>query len=411
MYHYYAANKEHETVTMKPSVVKAMVLMTVIFMDILTGMEFDLFVPSFPQMQSHFHLSPIWVEALLSVNFTGYCLSLFFVGGLADRYGRKPIILLGLIIFTIGSVLCLCSLSFGVILAGRFLQGVGVAAPAILSFLIIADAYSLKEQQFLMAMLNSSLNTAAGIAPVIGSYLTLYFHWQGNFIALLLLGLIALAMTLLFIPFHPLPKQKESLSLRGYLPILQSKPLMLLIINILFIIVPYWIFGGMSPLLYIKAFGVSLAHFGYYQGVLALVFALGSLCYGLLLKHREYKQKTMLFITMQIFIASFVVIGGLTYFNSANPLLITLAILIFVIGQIIPSTILYPLCLNYMPHAKGRVSAIIQGGRLIVTAIALEIAGYVYQGTFQNIGILISVFILFSIITLFMVMRRPELNT
>src|SRR3990167_7273794 len=47
---------------MKNSFVKILVLVTVIFMDILTGMEFDLFVPSFPQLQSHFNLSPFWVE-------------------------------------------------------------------------------------------------------------------------------------------------------------------------------------------------------------------------------------------------------------------------------------------------------------------------------------------------------------
>ena len=92
---------------MTQPIAKVMVLITVILMDLLAGMEFDLFVPSFPELQSHFSLSPFWIEALLSVNFVGYCLSLFFVGGLADRYGRKPIILLGLIIFTIGSVLCL----------------------------------------------------------------------------------------------------------------------------------------------------------------------------------------------------------------------------------------------------------------------------------------------------------------
>src|SRR4029079_3491274 len=137
---------------------KHMIFITVIIMDLLTGMEFDLFVPSFPQIQNHFHLTPSWVEALLSVNFIGYCVSLFFVGGLADRYGRKPIILLGLITFVIGSMLCLSISSYNLLFMGRLLQGVGIAAPAILSFLIIADSYPLKEQQFLMAMLNGSLN-------------------------------------------------------------------------------------------------------------------------------------------------------------------------------------------------------------------------------------------------------------
>ncbi len=77
---------------MRPKLAKIMMLMTVILMDLLAGMEFDLFVPSFPELQTQFHLSPFLVETLLSINFIGFCLSLFFVGSLADHYGRKPII-------------------------------------------------------------------------------------------------------------------------------------------------------------------------------------------------------------------------------------------------------------------------------------------------------------------------------
>jgi DHA1 family bicyclomycin/chloramphenicol resistance-like MFS transporter len=135
------------------------VLLTIILMDLLAGMEFDLFVPSFPELQSQFSLSPFWVEALLSVNFIGYCLGLILVGGLADRYGRKPVILFGLIIFVIGSIFCLWGVSYQFLLVGCFLQGIGIAAPAILSFLIISDIYSLKQQQFFMAMLNGVKNT------------------------------------------------------------------------------------------------------------------------------------------------------------------------------------------------------------------------------------------------------------
>src|ERR1700722_16398100 len=121
---------------MKQAFAKGMVIATIILMDLLAGMEFDLFIPSFPELQSQFSLSPFWVEALLSVNFAGFCLSLFFVGSLADRYGRKPIIVLGLMIFIIGSFFCLWATSYQYLLTGRFLQGVGIAAPATLCFLI-----------------------------------------------------------------------------------------------------------------------------------------------------------------------------------------------------------------------------------------------------------------------------------
>lgn len=394
---------------MKNSFVKILILVTVIFMDILTGMEFDLFVPSFPQLQSHFNLSPFWVEALLSVNFIGYCLSLFFVGGLADHYGRKPIILLGLTIFILGSALCLYPSSYFFLILGRFLQGIGIAAPAILSFLIIADSYPLKEQQFLMAILNGSLNIAVAISPVIGSYLTLYFHWQGNFLALLLLGLITLFVTIFFIPFLKTSLNDPASSLSGYGSIVKSKPLMLLITNILFIFVPYWIFVGMAPLLYIKDLNVNLTYFGYYQGVLAFVFAIGSILYGLIIRAANFDQKKMLNVSMQILMISLAIITIVTLVDSKNPLIITLAFLPFIISQIIPSVILYPLSLNFLPHAKARVSAIIQGARLILTAFGLQIAGYFYQQSFQSIGIVLICFIVVALITLFFVINNSEL--
>ncbi len=392
---------------MKQSFANGMVLVTIVLMDLLAGMEFDLFVPSFPELQSQFSLSPFWVEALLSVNFAGYCLSLFFVGSLADHYGRKPIILLGLMTFIIGSILCLWAASYHFLLVGRFLQGIGIAAPAILSFLIIADSYPIKKQQSLMAIMNGLINAAAGASPVVGSYITLYFHWQGNFMVLLLLGLTTLVMTMLFIPTHKLPEHKETLGLSGYIPIFQSMPLMLLIVHFVFQFVPYWIFVGMSPLLYMEALGVSIYWFGYYQGVLALVYGLGSIFFGLIVS--RYDQKKMLYVSTQIFIFGLISITLVTFLDSPSPLLITLAFIPFIIGQIIPSTILYPMCIQFLPQAKGRVSAIIQGSRLVLTALSLQLAGYFYQGSFQNIGIIIIGFILVAIITLFFVIKNREL--
>lgn len=387
---------------------KSMILITVILMDLLTGMEFDLFVPSFSELQSQFNLSPFWVEALLSVNFIGYCLSLFFVGGLADRYGRKSIIALGVVMFILGSSLCLWGESPVFLLTGRFLQGMGIAAPAILSFLIIADLYPLKEQRFLLAMLNGSMNTAVAFAPVIGSYVTLYFHWQGNFITLLSLGSLILIMTLLFIPTYKIiPHQEKSIPTRGYITIFKSRPLMLLISHIAVMFAPYWIFVGMSPLLYMKSLGVSLSHFGYYQGVFALLFAIGSVVFGMIVN--RYDQKNLLKIANWIFILSLMSVSAVSFFNNTNVLWITLAFIPFVIGQIIPSTILYPLCLNFMPETKGRVSALIQGARLVLSALFLQITGYFYQGTFLNIGIILIGFIFVGIVTLFSIIKNEKL--
>lgn len=386
---------------------KTMVLITVILMDLLAGTEFDIFVPSFPELQQHFGVSVFWIEALLSINFIGYALSLFFVGSLADNYGRKPIILLGLVVFIIGSVFCLSDTSYLLLLIGRFLQGVGVAAPAILSFLIIADSYPLKKQQFFMSILNGVMNTSVAIAPVIGSYITLHFNWQGNFLALLILGVIVLAMTGIFIPNHTITGSKKSLHRGEYLPLFQSKPLMLLLANVVAMFLPYWIFVGMSPLLYMKDLGVSLSHFGYYQGVLALVFAVGSVLFGLIVQKIDHKKA--LFVAGYLYLISIITLWVVVFPDSRNPLLITLAFIPFIISQIIPSNLLIPVCLNFMPDKKGKISAIMQGSRLIFAALSLQIASYFYVGSFGHVGMVMSVFIILALVTHIFVVRDQQI--
>ena len=216
-------------------------------------------------------------------------------------------------------------------------------------------------------------------------------------------------MTIFFIPFHKISLHEE-VSANGYESIIKSKPLMLLIITILFIFVPYWIFVGMSPLLYIKDLKVSLSHFGYYQGLLAFVFAIGSILYGLIMRHADFNQKAMLHFSLKILVLGLIIIAGVTLIDTKNPLIITLAFLPFIISQIIPSVILYPLALNFLPQVKARVSAIIQGARLVLTALGLQIAGYFYQGSFKSIGIILSSFILVAVVTLFFVINNDHIS-
>jgi DHA1 family bicyclomycin/chloramphenicol resistance-like MFS transporter len=165
----------------------------------------------------------------------------------------------------------------------------------------------------------------------------------------------------------------------------------------------------MSPLLYIKDLQVSLTHFGFYQGILAFVFAIGSILYGFIIRQIQFDQKNMLIIAMQFLLLGLAAVAIVTWTNSKNPLIITLAFLPFIISQVIPCVILYPLSLNFLPHVKGRVSAIIQGTRLTLTALGLQIAGWIYQGTFRSIGIILICFILAAVVTLFFVINNDEL--
>ena len=162
---------------------------------------------------------------------------------------------------------------------------------------------------------------------------------------------------------------------------------MLLVGYIVVMCLPYWVFVGISPLLYIKSLHVSLKFFGLYQGVLAFVFAVGSILFGFVVN--RLPQLLWMKINFVIFGLSIVAIFYATFFASASPVIITIAMLIFVIGQIIPSIIVFPKCLNYFPASKGKTAALQQSGRLVFSIVALQITGYFYDNRFDVAGVII----------------------
>ncbi len=95
--------------------------------------------------------------------------------------------------------------------------------------------------------------------------------------------------------------------------------------------------------------------------------------------------------------------------HGESPLWITLGFLPFIVSQIIPGNLLGPVCLNFIPQAKAKVSAVLQGSRLIFASLGLQIAGYFYQGTFTLLGVMLVGLIAMVAITHFFVLKNAEL--
>lgn len=368
--------------------------MTILLMGIVVGTEVDLFIPSFPQLQEQFHLSPVLVQLTLSMNFLAYCIGCFFVGPMGDRFNRRYVILGGLAIFVIGSLFCATADQYAMLILGRFLQGLGISAPSVLAFAVIADDYPIEKQTALMGIFNGVVTCAMAIAPVIGSWVTQYFGWHGNFNILLLMGIISFITSYLVLPHKP-GDTSISLSPKAYVPLLCSVPLLTYTIGLGFIMVGYWLFIGMAPLLYMEGLGVSLPHFGYYQGAICLVYSTLCILSPAILKRFSQKSCFYFGVVACIISAFFMLIIALL--GVQNPMMITSSMLIFAIGAVFPINILYPQSLVIIENSKGRANALLQGGRLILTSILLEVVSFYYTGQFFPIGITIFVLIIGAI--------------
>lgn len=372
-----------------------MFFLSLLIMMILGGAELDLFTPSFPNLQSHFGLSPAYIQLLISMNFIGFFLSTFICGFLGDRYGHKKIIIYGLLVFILGSCLCTFSNDYSLIVLGRFIQGLGISAPMILSYVIISDIYSTKEQVQLMGYLNGIVTIAMAIAPVVGSYLNLYFGWRANFATLLILAIFSLIMGLLFVPASK-PNPQVKLSLKSYKPIFTNRLFLKTNMALCFAIVGFWSFVGFAPLLYMNEMGVSLSHFGFYQGSVIGCFAIFSFLSPLLYKRFGHDK----IFKFGAFLATFstITLCFFSLFIADKPLVITFFMICYVVSNVAIVNILYPILLEIIPGAKGRTSSFFQAIRLLINAVGVQMIGYYYNGYFYPLGIFIAVTMIVSFI-------------
>jgi DHA1 family bicyclomycin/chloramphenicol resistance-like MFS transporter len=229
--------------------------------------------------------------------------------------------------------------SFSELIVGRFLQGVGMAAPAVLGYVVIADITPIEKQPGMLGTLNGVITFAMAFAPVIGSYINMFFGWHGNFIVLLGLGLLSLILSFIFIPNTTQPNPTISLSLKGYIPLLVSWSFMKSFLIICGLVACYWVFIGMGPILYMEDMKVPLTHFGFYQGAIAGVFSIMSILSPIVLKQVSHEACLNIGMRLLIGLACGLLIIGLVVDD--KPWLITLMMSLYVIPFVFPINIHY----------------------------------------------------------------------
>ena len=150
----------------------------------MSALATDVMLPAFPTMAADLGVSDAAIQRVLSVFMLGYALPHLLVGSAADRFGRRPILLSGMVIYAIGSVICLFSNDFNGLLIGRFVQGLGCATGPVLARAVLRDLYSGRELGRMMSFAMIFFTAAPLLAPSIGVLLLGLGDWHLQFIFL-----------------------------------------------------------------------------------------------------------------------------------------------------------------------------------------------------------------------------------
>lgn len=149
----------------------------------------DMYLPTIPSMMNEFHTSPSMTQMGISMAMAGMGLGSLLWGSASDRYGRKPVLIVSLIIFVLSTALSLFSDTITFFIICRLFQGLGAGGAMVLSTSIPADVYMGRQLAKLMAIVGAINGVAPAFGPVLGGFMADWVGWRGIFVMLLVIGL------------------------------------------------------------------------------------------------------------------------------------------------------------------------------------------------------------------------------
>mgnify|MGYP000636851567 CR=1 FL=1 len=345
-----------------------------------TGIGNNMLFAILPPLARGLAVPEYWVGAIYTVSAVLFMTMTPIWGALSDRFGRLPILYLGLVLFVLASVGCALAPTFEILLFFRLLQGAAGAAP-IIARAIVRDVLDGPKAARQMAVLTSVSAAAPLIAPSIGSGLLILFNWRAAFYLLAVLSAAFLLLAWLRLPETVGTKQPQATRITY----------MLARAGILFTsrefvvgtLVSALMFGGFSTFLSLgslaaESYGVPPESFGSVYAIAAVFFI------AAILLTRQFVERLGLrgigSLAMAILSVA-VVMHAFFLFREPNFTIFwaAISVYLFAFGFVVPTATTYALqpALNMTGYASSLLGSI----QMLVGAVAASLATLFFDGT------------------------------
>jgi len=280
-------------------------------LSMLTPLAIDMYLPAFLNIANDFSISQEKIQTTLALFTFGFAFGQLFWGPLSDSYGRKPIILIGIVVSALVSLGITQVKHIEHFYALRFVQGFFGASPAVVTGALLRDLFAKNEFARQMSMIMIVTMIAPLLAPVLGGYLTDWFHWQAIFYLLTVLGLLAALLVWLRIP-ESLPKERRIPLdiigvLRNYRTVATNRKVLGYIFTNAFSYSGMFCFLTSGSLVYTGVYGVAPKNFGYFFilniGVMMIATFLGGRFVGRLGTERILRIGLWIQLIMGVYLA------------------------------------------------------------------------------------------------------------
>jgi len=213
-------------------------LLTVILacLGMIGALAIDTYLPSMPAIGAEFAVGPVAVQQTLSVFLFTFAFMMLFYGTLSDSFGRRPVILAALIVYTLASIGAALAPSFGWLLVFRALQGLSAGAGSVIGQAIVQDRFSGPQAQRMMSHIMMVFGLAPAIAPILGGWLHVTFGWRSSFVFLAVFGAALILLVMKMLPESLPPEKRQAFHPgaigRNYLMVLRNPQFVFLALSV-----------------------------------------------------------------------------------------------------------------------------------------------------------------------------------
>jgi len=342
----------------------------------------QILLPALPVIKDDFTVSTDVAQLTLSLSMLAIAIGTLTYGPLSDKYGRKPVMIVGLIITLIGSLFCLFANSIITLIIGRFVQAFGGAVGLVLARAIVRDVYGAEQAARVIATLVMVMVVLPMMSPAVGGELMSRFGWHSVFVVIAFLSLAIMLMMGKGLPEtlqEPVPFEGIKAMLATFIRLLSSRVFSGYAFCVTFVSVVFFSFISAAPEIMVSVLNRPPTEYGYYFIMIPAGFMIGNY----VARHFGHSMG----MDRMIGLGAAIALGGITLavvlqlagLHQPVALFAPISLAVFGNGITLPNA--QAAAINEFPKFAGSASGLTGFLQMAFSAVAAQLVAIIFNGT------------------------------